>query len=72
MGEPRTVAGCSVLKEAPTREPSRYKVGICQLPDAHEGTDRYVVWYIDHKDKPSGGSFFKARAAARAEFERRT
>ena len=30
----RTVAGCFVLKEAPAREPSRYKVVICQLPDA--------------------------------------
>ncbi len=68
----RTVAGCSVLKEAPAREPSRYKVVICRLPDVQKGEPRYVVWYIDDKDKPSGGGFFKARAAAQAEFERRT
>ncbi len=67
----KTVAGYSVLNEAPAREPSRYKFVICQLPDAQEGADRYVVWYIDREDKPSGAKFFKARAAAQAEFERR-
>ncbi len=68
----RIIAGCSVLKEAPARERSRYKVVICQLPDAREGADRYVVWYIDRKDKPSAARFYKAREAAQAEFERRT
>ncbi len=71
MGEQRTVAGCSVLREAPARESNRYKVVICQLPDVKEGEARYVVWYIDREDRPSGAKFFKARAAAQAEFERR-
>ncbi len=72
MGEPRIVAGCSVLKEAPAREPSRYKVVICQLPEAKEGLPRYVVWYIDGKDEPTYGRFYKEREDAQAEFERRT
>ena len=40
MGEPRTIAGCSVLKEATAREYSRHKVVICELPDAKEGENR--------------------------------
>ena len=68
----RTVAGCSVLKEAPAREPSRYKVVICELLDAKRWEPRYVVWYIDDKDKPSDGRFYKARKVAQGEFERRT
>ncbi len=73
MGEPRiiAIAGCSVLRVAPARERSRYKVVICQLPDVEEGEARYVVWYIDREDKPSAARFYKARAAAQAEFERR-
>ncbi len=72
MREQRTVAGCSVLREAPARETSRSKVVLCEIPDAQEGADRYIVWYIDSKDEPSGARFFKARAAAQAEFESRT
>ena len=73
MGEPRIISGCSVLKEAPARERSRYKVVICQLPDAaQKGAYRYVVWYIDDKDMPSDGRFYEAREVAQAEFERRT
>ena len=72
MGEPRIISGCSVLKEAPARERSRYKVVICQLPDAKQWEPRYVVWYIDDKDMPSDGRFYKARGVAQAEFERRT
>ena len=71
----RIIAGCSVLKEAPARERSRYKVVICQLPDAQEGAQegahRYVVWYIDDKDNPTCGRFCKEREAAQSEFERR-
>ncbi len=73
MGEPKTIAGCSVLKEAPAREHDRYKVVICQLPDAaQEEAHRYVVWYIDRQDRPSDAGFFEARNDAQAEFERRT
>ena len=82
MDEPRTVAGCLVLKEAPAQEPARYKVVLCEIPlspepteetpEPTQKTDSYVVWYIDQKDKPSGGRFFKARAEAQAEFKRRT
>ncbi len=83
MGEPRTIAGCSVLKEAPAREHSRYEVVICQLPDAKEGEQprtrsattgvpRYVVWYIDDQDKPTDGRYCKEHEAAHAEFDRRT
>ncbi len=73
MGEPRKIAGCSVLKEAPAREHNSYKVVICKLPDdAQEAPHRYVVWYIDRQDKPSDAGFFEAREAAQAEFESRT
>ena len=76
MGEPKVIAGCSVLKEAPAREHSRYKVVICQLPDAQEGAQeglhRYVVWNIDDKDRPSDGQFYNEREDAQSEFERRT
>ena len=61
-----------MLKEAPARERSRYKVVICQLPDAKQWEPRYVVWYIDDKDKPTGGRFYEEREAAQSEFERRT
>ena len=44
MGEPRKIAGCSVLKMATAREYSRYKVVLCELPDVKEGGSRYVVW----------------------------
>ncbi len=72
MGEPRTIAGCSVLKEATAREYSRHKVVICELPDAKEGENRFVVWYINNKDKPTAGQFYEEREAAQAEFDRRT
>ncbi len=51
------------------------KVVLCEIPvsiEATEEKDTYVVWYIDPKDKPYGGRFFKDRAAAQAEFARRT
>ncbi len=72
MSEPKIIAGCPVLKEAPARKRSRYTVVICQVPDAQEGENRYVVWYLDDKDKPTGGRFYKQRANAQSEFERRT
>ncbi len=75
MGEQRMIAGFLVLQEAAAHAWARYKVVLCEMPvspEAMEGTDRYVVWYIDQKDKPSDGRFFKARAAAQAEFARRT
>ncbi len=75
MGKKRMIAGCLVLQEAPAREWARYKVVLCQMPvsiEATEEKDTYVVWYIDRKDKPSDGRFFKDRAAAQAEFTRRT
>ena len=71
MDEPRTIAGHSVLKAAPAREPSRYKVVICQLPKK-KGQPCYVVWYIDDKDKPTGGKFYEERENAQSEFDRRT
>ncbi len=72
MGEPKKIAGCPVLKQAPASKRSRYKVAICQVPDAEEGETRYVVWYIDDQGKPTGGRFYKQRANAQSEFERRT
>ncbi len=82
MGEQRRIAGCLVLQEAPARELAPYKVVLCELPLPPEPTeetpepteeiDSYVVWYIDRKDKPYGGRFFKTSAAAQAEFKRRT
>ncbi len=76
------IAGCLVLQEAPARELVRYKVVLCEMPlppepteetpEPTQKTDSYVVWYIDRKDKPSSGRFFKDRAAAQAEFTRRT
>ncbi len=75
MGEQRMIAGYLVLQEEPARELARFKVVLCEMPvypEATEETDTHVVWYIDSKDKPYGGSFFKARAKAQAEFERRT
>ncbi len=61
-----------MLREAAAREPSRYKIVICQLPDGKEGAPRYAVWYIDDKDNPTGGRFYKEREDAQSEFERRT
>ncbi len=75
MAKQRMIAGCLVLQEALANERGRYKVVLCEVtasPEATEGTDTYVVWYIDPKDKPSSGRFFKDRAAAQAEFRRRT
>ncbi len=75
MGEKRMIAGCLVLQEEPALDQAHYKVVLCEIPAAPEGwegTDRYIVWYIDPKDTPSGARFFKDRAAAQAEFERRT
>ncbi len=75
MGKQRMIAGCLVLQEGRAHELARYKVVLCEIPappEATEGTDSYVVWYIDRKDKPSDGRFFKDRAEAQAEFERRT
>ncbi len=69
------IGGCLVLKEAPAHELFRYKVVLCEMPvspDDTEETDTYVVWYINRKDKPSRGRFFKDRATAQAEFKRRT
>ncbi len=71
MGEARTIAGCLVLQEAPAREPSRYKVVICQLPTTKGAEPRYIVWYIDDKDKPTEGETYKEREAAQSEFDRR-
>ena len=72
MGEPRKIAGCTVLKAANAREYSRYKVVICQLPDVKIGEPRYVVWYIDPKEKPTDAEFYEEDEDAQAEFERRT
>ncbi len=82
MGEQRMIAGCLVLQEAPARKLARCKVVLCEMPlppepteetpEPTQETDSYVVWYIDRKDKPFGVKFFKARAAAKAEFGRRT
>ncbi len=75
MGKQRMIAGCLVLQEAPAREVPRFKVVLCELPvspEATEETDTYVVWYIDHKDKPSRARYFRALAAAQAEFGGRT
>ena len=75
MVKQRMIAGCLVLQEAPAHELARYKVVLCEVPvspEATEGTDSYAVWYIDQKDKPSGGRFFKTQVAAQAEFGRRT
>ena len=75
MGKQKMIAGCLVLEEAAAKEPARYKVVLCELPaspEAKEGTDTYVVWYIDSKAKPSDGRFFNDPAAAQTEFRRRT
>ena len=75
MGEPRMIGGCLVLQEAPAHKLDRHKVVLCELPAHHEandGTHAYVVWYIDHNDRPSGGKFYATHQAAQAEFERRT
>ena len=82
MGKQRMIAGCLVLQEAPARELLRFKVVLCEMPVSPEATeetpeptretDRYVVWYLDRKDKPLGAKFFKAHAEAQAEFGRRT
>ncbi len=69
MGEPRVVAGCLVLKAAPAREHSRYEVVICQLPEKKGAEPRYVVWYIDDKDKPSDGRLYNARKVEQCEYE---
>ncbi len=74
MGEQRMIAGCLVLQEAAARAWRHYKVVLCEMPvspEATEKTDSYVVWYIDQKDKPSSGRFFKEHAAAQTEFARR-
>ena len=72
MGEPRKIAGCSVLKVATAKEYSRYKVVLCELPDVKEGGSRYVVWYVDASDKPTDGRFYVESTDAQSEFERRT
>ncbi len=75
MGEQRRIGGCLVLQEAPALAWRYNKVVLCEMPvspEATEETDTHVVWYIDPKDKPSDGRFFKARGAAQAEFARRT
>ncbi len=75
MGKQRMIAGCLVLQEAPAVAWRYNKVVLCEIRvplEAMEETDTYVVWYIDPKDKPSGGRFFKSHAAAQAEFARRT
>ncbi len=82
MGEQRMIAGCLVLQEAPARELLRFKVVLCEMPlppepteetpEPTRETDSYVVWYLDRIDKPLGAKFFKDRAAAQAEFARRT
>ncbi len=75
MGKQRAIAGYLVLQEEPARELARFKVVLCEMPvstEATKGTDRYVVWYIDSKDKPSGARYYKALASAQAEFKRRT
>ena len=72
MGEPRVIAGCLVLKTAPARIHRRYKVVICHLTDVKKGAPHYVVWYIDDKDKPTDGRFYRKREAAQSEFDRRT
>ena len=74
MGEQSMVSGCLVLQEAPAYEQVYHKVVLCEIPAApedQEGADRYIVWYIDPKDTPSGSRFFKTRPEAQAEFERR-
>ncbi len=75
MGKQKMIGGYLVLQEAPARELTRFKVVLCEMPvspEATEETETHVVWYIDQKNKPSGGRFFKARAAAQAEFAHRT
>ena len=50
MSEQRMIAGCAVLQEAAAQVMARYKVVLCEMPvspEATEGTDTYVVWYID-------------------------
>ncbi len=67
--------GHDVYFDEPARAWRYYKVVLCHVtasPEATEGTDAYAVWYIDPKDKPSSGRFFEDRAAAEAEFARRT
>ncbi len=73
MGEPRVVAGCLVLKAAPAREPSRYKVVICHL-SKKKGEPRYVVWYIDDKDPADAASIssVKIRSNGGQTIERET
>ncbi len=72
MGEPRIIAGCLVMKAAPARESSRYKVVICHLTGAKKGTPHYVVWYIDDKDNPTDGQFYEQLKDAQSEFDQRT
>ncbi len=75
MGKQRTIAGFIVLQEAPALAWRYNKVVLCEIRvplEAMEETDTYVVWYIDPKGKPSRARYFKALAAARAEFARRT
>ncbi len=82
MDEQRFIGGCLVLQEAPARRLSPCKVVLCEMPlppepteetpEPTRDTDSYAVWYLDYKDKPFGGRFFKTRAEAQAEFERRT
>ena len=75
MGKQRMISGCLVLQEGRARELARFKVVLCEIPaprEATEGTDSYVVWYIDPNDQPYGGRYFKDRVAAQAEFARRT
>ncbi len=75
MRKQKMIGRCLVLQEAPAVAWRYNKVVLCEMPvspEATEETDTYVVWYIDPKDKPSGASYFKALAAAQAEFKRRT
>ncbi len=75
MGKQRMIGRCLVLQEALALAWDRYRVVLCEMPvspEATEETDTYVVWYIDPNGKPSRARYFKALAAAQAEFARRT
>ncbi len=70
------IDGCRVLEKDRSNDSTSLWVVLCELPKPEagfeEGVHRYVVWYVDHRNNASSGSYHETLNAAMAVFEDRT
>jgi hypothetical protein len=68
MSEIGKIEGDTVIEMATSDDSKRPRVALCE--SSIEGKP-FVVWYVDHNDRGSGGTYHETHEEARVAFEGR-